>query len=179
LVRLLGGELELKSAVGQGSNFFFSVRLPLCEVGEAVAPASGQVTGGAGPGKPQRLLGLRLLVVEDNKINQLVAKGLLTQEGADVTLADDGQKGVDAVAAAQPSFDAVLMDLQMPVMDGYESTRAIRENLGRTTLPIIAMTANAMASDRAACLDAGMDDHVGKPFDLDHLVGTLLRLCAK
>ncbi|MEO7106723.1 MAG: CHASE domain-containing protein [Rhodoferax sp.] len=179
LVRLLGGELELKSAVGQGSNFFFSVRLPLCEVGEAVAPASGQVTGGAGPGKPQRLLGLRLLVVEDNKINQLVAKGLLTQEGADVTLADDGQKGVDAVAAAQPSFDAVLMDLQMPVMDGYEATRAIRENLGRTTLPIIAMTANAMASDRAACLDAGMDDHVGKPFDLDHLVGTLLRLCAK
>jgi CheY-like chemotaxis protein len=117
--------------------------------------------------------------VEDNKINQLVAKGLLTQEGADVTLAPDGQLGVAAVAAAQPAFDAVLMDVQMPVMDGYEATRAIRQELGLTTLPIIAMTANAMASDRAACLEAGMDDHVGKPFELDHLVDTLLRLTGR
>ncbi len=123
--------------------------------------------------KPQRLQGLRLLVVEDNKINQIVAKGLLTQEGAQVTLANDGQLGVDAVAQAQPPFDAVLMDVQMPVMDGYAATRAIRQTLGLPDLPIIAMTANAMASDRAACLAAGMNDHVGKPFDLDPLVALL------
>ncbi|MCF8155037.1 MAG: CHASE domain-containing protein [Rhodoferax sp.] len=129
--------------------------------------------------KPKRLLGMRLLVVEDNKINQMVAKGLLGQEGAAVTLADNGQLGVDAVAEAQTPFDVVLMDVQMPVMDGYAATRVIRQELGLTALPIIAMTANAMASDRAACLEAGMNDHVGKPFDLDHLVATLLRYAGK
>ena len=129
--------------------------------------------------KPKRLLGLRLLVVEDNKINQLVAKGLLGQEGAEVTLADDGQLGVAAVKGATRPFDVVLMDVQMPVMDGYAATRVIREELGLTALPIIAMTANAMASDRAACLAAGMSDHVGKPFDLDHLVAMLIRYAGK
>jgi PAS domain S-box-containing protein len=127
------------------------------------------------PMRSKRLLGMRLLVVEDNKINQMVAKGLLTQEGADITLADNGERGVAAVAATQPPFDAVLMDVQMPVMDGYAATRAIREELGNRSLPIIAMTANAMASDRAACLAAGMDDHVGKPFELDQLVALLIR----
>jgi PAS domain S-box-containing protein len=131
------------------------------------------------PVKSQRLQGLRLLVVEDNKINQMVAKGLLTQEGAEVTLADNGQLGLAAVASAQPPFDAVLMDVQMPVMDGYAATRAIREELGLGTLPIIAMTANAMASDRAACLAAGMNDHVGKPFELDHLVAMLLHFAPR
>jgi CheY-like chemotaxis protein len=123
--------------------------------------------------KPKRLLGMRLLVVEDNKINQAVAQGLLSQEGAIVILADNGRLGVDAVLTMQPAYDAVLMDLQMPVMDGFEATRAIRQSLGQTRLPIIAMTANAMASDREACLAAGMNDHVGKPFELDHLVATL------
>ncbi len=129
--------------------------------------------------KPKRLLGLRLLVVEDNKINQLVAKGLLGQEGAEVTLADDGRLGVAAVKNANTPFDVVLMDVQMPVMDGYAATRVIREELCLTALPIIAMTANAMASDRAACLAAGMNDHVGKPFDLDHLVAMLIRYAGK
>jgi len=124
---------------------------------------------------PQRLLGLRLLVVEDNEINQMVAEGLLSAEGADITLADDGQLGVDAVTNTRIPFDVVLMDLQMPVMDGYTATRIIRQELGLVDLPIIAMTANAMASDRAACLEAGMNDHVGKPFALDDLVEMLLR----
>ena len=123
--------------------------------------------------KPKRLRGMRLLVVEDNKINQAVAQGLLTQEGALVTLADNGRLGVDAVLTMQPAYDAVLMDLQMPVMDGFEATRCIRQELGLARLPIIAMTANAMASDREACLVAGMNDHVGKPFELDHLVSIL------
>jgi PAS domain S-box-containing protein len=176
LVTLLGGTLQLNSTAGQGSTFYFQIRfqlanLPVAELPPPVAPDA------AAPERVKRLQGLRLLVVEDNKINQMVAKGLLTKEGADITVADNGQLGVAAVASAEPPFDAVLMDIQMPVMDGYEATRAIRQKMGLTTLPIIAMTANAMASDRIACLDAGMDDHVGKPFDLDHLVATLLRLC--
>ncbi len=171
LVKLLGGELKLQSTVGQGSTFTFCVRLPTAQAPDSLPAPLVSAT------KPQRLQGLRLLVVEDNKINQIVAKGLLAKEGAVVTLADDGQLGVAAVATAQPAFDAVLMDVQMPVMDGYAATHAIRHDLGLTSLPIIAMTANAMASDREACLAAGMDEHVGKPFELDHLVSTLLKLC--
>ena len=123
----------------------------------------------------RRLAGLRLLVVEDNPNNRQVAQELLSEEGAQVALADNGRLGVEAVAAADPPFDAVLMDLQMPVMDGYTATARIRQHLRQTALPIIAMTANAMGSDREACLAAGMNDHVGKPFDLSNLVATLLR----
>ena len=123
----------------------------------------------------QRLAGLRLLVVEDNLNNQQVARELLEDEGARVQIAGDGREAVEAVAAAEPPFDVVLMDLQMPVMDGYTATRQIRQQLGLLSLPIIAMTANAMASDRDACLAAGMNDHVGKPFDLDRLVDLLRR----
>jgi PAS domain S-box-containing protein len=122
---------------------------------------------------PARLQGMRLLLAEDNLINQQVAMELLSLEGAQVQLVDNGQRAVEAVAAAEPPFDAVLMDLQMPVMDGYEATQAIRATWDQQQLPIIAMTANAMACDREACLAAGMNDHVGKPFDLNHLVAVL------
>ena len=129
-------------------------------------------------GSSQRKLdGMRILVVEDNLVNQQVAEELLTTEGALVSLAANGQLGVEAVAAAHPQFDVVLMDIQMPVLDGYGATQIIRDELGLTQLPVIAMSANAMASDRAASLAAGMVDHVGKPFDLAQLV-TLLRLHA-
>ena len=106
-------------------------------------------------------------------VNQQVARELLTSEGARVELADNGQSCVSLLERNPRAFDAVLMDLQMPVMDGYMATRAIRHDLGLLELPIIAMTANAMANDRAACLAAGMNDHVGKPFDLRHLVAVL------
>ena len=176
LVRLLGGALTVQSAEGQGSQFCFQARFALPAAHTAQAPDAALPPTSSSTKQP-RLAGLRLLVVEDNKVNQLVAQGLLAKEGALVTLADDGQLGVSAVARAQPPFDAVLMDLQMPVMDGYTATRAIRNDLGLLKLPIIAMTANAMAADRTACLEAGMDEHIGKPFELDHLVATLLRLC--
>jgi CheY-like chemotaxis protein/nitrogen-specific signal transduction histidine kinase/HPt (histidine-containing phosphotransfer) domain-containing protein len=122
-----------------------------------------------------RLIGMRILVVEDNPINQQVARELLIAEGALVEIAENGLVGVTAVsrANAATAFDVVLMDIQMPVMDGFEATRAIRNDLGLKDLPVIAMTANAMASDRDACLDAGMNDHVGKPFDLNHLIFVL------
>jgi two-component system, sensor histidine kinase and response regulator len=128
------------------------------------------------PSFKDQLAGMRILVVEDNPINQLVAKGLLDARGAIVTLAANGRLGVDAVAAADPQFDVVLMDIQMPVLDGYGATKAIREELGLQQLPIVAMTANVMASDRIACLEAGMTEHVGKPFDIGRLASLLLKL---
>ena len=169
LVELMGGELMLDSTLGKGSRFYFQLRFAVADApAEAPLPSTA-----ANAGRPQRLAGLRLLVVEDNMINQLVAKTFLMKEGALVTMADNGQLGVTAVAAAPSGFDVVLMDVQMPVMDGFAATRAIRQELGLTTLPVIAMTANAMASDREECLAAGMNDHVGKPFNLDDLVATL------
>ncbi|HEY4712620.1 MAG TPA: response regulator, partial [Aquirhabdus sp.] len=126
-----------------------------------------------------RLVGLNLLVVEDNQINQQVARELLSSEGAVVAVADNGKLGVEAVLTAQPPFDAVLMDIQMPVMDGYSSTAAIRSHSQLKSLPIIAMTANALASDKETCLAAGMNDHIGKPIDLDTLVQTILHHCKR
>jgi CheY-like chemotaxis protein len=119
---------------------------------------------------------MRILVVEDNLINQQVADELLTAQGAIVSLAANGQLGVDAVAAAAPQFDVVLMDVQMPVLDGYGATRVIRNELGLIDLPIVAMTANAMASDRDACIASGMNDHIGKPFDMAMLISLLIRI---
>jgi signal transduction histidine kinase/CheY-like chemotaxis protein len=174
LVSLMGGNLQLESTLGQGSRFFFQVSFTLAATPESVTDAP-LIPRAKEQSKSKPLSGLRVLVIEDNKINQLVAQGLLSQEGAQVTLADNGALGVAAVARSSPGFDVVLMDVQMPVMDGYTATRAIRQELGLTELPIIAMTANAMASDRAACLEAGMNDHVGKPFELEHLVSMLLR----
>ena len=127
----------------------------------------------------RRLEGFRLLVAEDNANNQQVARELLEDEGAVVQIVNNGLEAVQAVAVADPPFDVVLMDLQMPVMDGYTATSRIRQALGRMDLPIVAMTANAMASDREACLAAGMNDHVGKPFDLDQLVKVLRRLTGR
>ena len=125
--------------------------------------------------QPKRLVGLRLLVVEDNPLNRQVAQELLEGEGAHVQLAEDGQAGVDAVLQATPLFDAVLMDIQMPGMDGLQATRLLRGEPRLAELPIIAMTANASNSDRETCLQAGMNEHVGKPIDLEQLVRTLLR----
>ncbi len=120
-----------------------------------------------------RLTNMRLLLVEDNFNNQQVARELLQAEGALVQVANDGQAGVDAIAHAEQPFDVVLMDLQMPVMDGFEATRVIRDEMKHHALPIVAMTANALASDREACLAAGMNDHIGKPFDLETLIRVL------
>ncbi|MDE2369282.1 MAG: response regulator [Burkholderiales bacterium] len=115
--------------------------------------------------------GQRVLLAEDNAINQLVAHEILVSVGLDVTIAGDGAAAVEL--ASSEDFDLVLMDMQMPEMDGIDATRAIRAHGGR--LPIVAMTANAFESDRQACLDAGMNDHVAKPVDPARLYATLLR----
>ena len=170
-VSMMGGELELQSALGVGSRFYFTITLPLAAKPEQDGACTDALAD-ADAGK-QRLAKMHLLVVEDNFVNQQVAKELLQSEGALVQLANHGQEGIETVTSAKVPFDVVLMDLQMPVMDGFAATRHIRTVLGLVDLPIVAMTANAMASDREACLAAGMNDHVGKPFNLDNLVRVL------
>jgi signal transduction histidine kinase/DNA-binding response OmpR family regulator len=124
-----------------------------------------------------RLAGLNLLVVDDNQFNQQIASELLASEGAHITIAGGGVEAVRLAASAQPRFDAVLMDIQMPDLDGYEATQQILAHPHLTTMPIIAMTANAMESDKVACLAAGMVGHVGKPIDLEILVATIRQHC--
>ncbi|MBU6270393.1 MAG: response regulator [Betaproteobacteria bacterium] len=125
------------------------------------------------------LAGLRLLLVEDNANNRQVAQELLESEGALVSLAHDGQEGLAAVLRADPPFDAVLMDIRMPVMDGHAAARRIREIAHLRSLPIIAMTANVSAEDRLASEQAGMNAHVGKPFVLRELCAVILQLCGR
>ena len=119
------------------------------------------------------LQGARVLLVEDNAINQRVAVEILSLVGVEAEVANNGREAVEAVAASE--FDAVLMDVQMPEMDGYEATRRIRRDPTRGDLPIIAMTAHAMRSDRERCLAAGMNDYVSKPIDNDQLFAALAR----
>jgi PAS domain S-box-containing protein len=120
-----------------------------------------------------RMRGARILLVEDNEINQEVAIGQLEDAEAFVDLAENGEVALHMIR--DNDYDAVLMDMQMPVMDGVEATRVLRSNPRYQGLPIIAMTANAMASDRILCLEAGMNDHIAKPIDPDQLFGVLLR----
>ncbi|MBL8452321.1 MAG: response regulator, partial [Zoogloea sp.] len=124
----------------------------------------------------QDLAGLRILVAEDNDINQQIARGLLERIGATVSVADNGRTAIEALIAAGPdAFDVVLMDLQMPEMDGLEATRRIRADPRLAHLPIIAMTAHAMAEERQRCIDAGMNDHVAKPIVVERLVQAILQ----
>lgn len=122
---------------------------------------------------PPSARGARLLVAEDNIINQQVARVVLERAGFEVVTVADGALAVKQVSAE--SFDAILMDVEMPGMNGLDATRAIRSDVGNETLPIIAMTANNGDESRFSCLDAGMNDHVAKPIDADALVATLAR----
>jgi two-component system, sensor histidine kinase and response regulator len=120
-----------------------------------------------------RLRGARVLLAEDHPINQEIAREILERLGASVTIAGNGHEAVQAVLQAEHPFDLVLMDIQMPVMDGFQATGLIREEPAGRTLPIIAMTANAHVEERQRCIGAGMSDHVAKPIDLDELYQVL------
>jgi signal transduction histidine kinase/DNA-binding response OmpR family regulator len=137
----------------------------------ATSPGRNEQKLGRLQARQASLAGARILLVEDNAINQELACGLLERAGIVVTIAADGREALAALDSAE--FDAVLMDCQMPVMDGYEATRALRQRPALKDLPVIAMTANAMAGDREKVLAAGMNDHVAKPFRVDDLFATL------
>ncbi len=171
LIQLMGSQVLVRSEPGQGSTFWFDLALRLPTADDA-APSTPMPLDALAP--TRRLAGWHLLLVEDNPNNRQVASELLSDEGAEVSMAHNGAEGVQAVLNAPDLIDAVLMDVQMPVMDGLTATRTLREALGEAAPPIIAMTANAMPGDLAACREAGMVAHVGKPFDLNHLVETVL-----
>lgn len=136
------------------------------------SPASSNTAPAQDASTPLR--GMRVLVVEDSLPNQEVARGLLEQQGATVSVASNGQLGLEAVLVASPPYDVVLMDIQMPVMDGFVATMAIRAITQFKNLPIIAMTANTISSDRDRCASIGMNGYIGKPYDIQDVVKVLL-----
>ena len=170
LVELMGGRIWVDSTLGRGSTFAFTARFTRAEA----APARAQDTGVEDVAAARaRLSGTHILVAEDNPFNQVVIKKLLTKSGATVTLCANGREAIDALGRA--AYDLVLMDVQMPEMDGYEATRRIRGTAALAGQRIIAMTANAMEEDRQRCADAGMDDFEAKPIDPSRMFLTLAK----
>jgi len=176
LVELMGGDIGVDSAPGQGSRFYFtaSFAVPAADQVEAARQGDLQAKAADEAGVVHRIRGLRVLLVEDNAINQMVAEELLaTVAGTHVTLAENGQEALDRLEEA--NFDVVLMDVQMPVMDGIACARQIRAQARFNRLPIIAMTANALQRDRDDSLAAGMNDHINKPFEPVELFSVLAK----
>lgn len=164
LVSLMGGEIGASSRFGHGSNFWCEIPLRIASDSRTVAsirrPATIKVHA-------------QVLVVEDNLVNQKVARKFLEKLGCTVEVAANGLEALQAVK--KRDFDLVFMDCQMPEMDGYEATRVMRRESSTQKLPIVAMTANAMSGDREKCLDAGMDDFVSKPISMPRLSDVLLK----
>ncbi|MDQ6684233.1 MAG: response regulator, partial [Pseudomonadota bacterium] len=157
------------SSLGTGSEFKVVLHFALASH-EALA---AQQSTPSAPGE-LALRGVRVLVVDDGVVNLHVAKRILEIAGAQVCLANDGQEAFDCLRAEPTTFDAVLMDVQMPVLDGHQATRRIRSELGLVDLPILALTAGALSSERERALVAGMNDFITKPFDPRQLVQSLL-----
>ena len=169
LVELAGGEIGVRSTPAGGSVFWFTMPL---------ARATGQVAvHDALPVSSDMIRGARVLLVEDNPVNQLVARELLEHAGVTVTVAGNGQEAIDCLLKA--TYDCVLMDVQMPVMDGFEATRRIRATPAIAGVRIIAMTANAGNEDHARCREAGMDDFITKPIRLQLLYSVLADALAR
>lgn len=172
LIELMGGTIEISSEVGAGSTFNVQIPLDIDKNPQARERADGQANSCS-------LAGMNILLAEDNELNAEIAQALLESEGIVVTRTADGNETVDLyVGRPAGSFDAILMDIMMPGMDGYEATRAIRlsEKADAADIPIIALTANAFAEDAQAAHDAGMNAHLPKPLDFNKLKNMLARI---
>lgn len=168
LVEMMDGSIDLLSVQGQGTEFTVHLRLPLCGVPKQETPVADP-----------EFAGMRLLVVEDNELNMEITTTVLEEAGFVVDQAVNGQAALEKIATAAPGqYALVLMDIQMPVMDGYEATRRIRAlpDPAKAQIPIVAMTANAFAEDRENALAAGMNEHIAKPFDIHTLLWKLAEI---
>jgi CheY-like chemotaxis protein len=170
LAALMGGQVGVASEHRHGSRFWAELPLPQ-SAATVAAPSDGPAPGG----DAAALAGMRVLMVEDNAVNMLIAVATLERWGVRVTQAFDGHEALTAVDTAPQPFDAVLMDVQMPGMGGHEATRSLRLKPAGRGVPIIALTAAALVSEREQALASGMDDFLTKPIDADRLQATLLR----
>lgn len=174
LAELMGGSVGVTSAPDVGSTFWFRVRVDMASDISAAIPACNSLL----PASLHNLHGLRLLVVDDNELNRLVARELLREAGIYVDESHNGRHAIELLErAADNTYDAVLMDMMMPELDGLSATRLLRDNSRFNQLPIIAMTANASREDVAQCLAAGMNAHVAKPIDEQRLWQALIEHC--
>lgn len=166
LVELQGGTISVESEVGQGSRFIVEIPFEVVPKAELAAePAVRAVLPSFAEGHA------RLLLVEDNAVNQRVVLAMLRKKGYLLDVANNGQEALEILARS--SFDVVLMDVQMPVLDGLETTKAIRADARWKHLPVIAMTAHAMNGDKERCLSAGMDEYLTKPLKAPLLIETI------
>ena len=176
LAEMMHGSVGVESQAGVGSTFWF--RAPFAARSDAPSALPGRASPTPGPSARQGVLaGLHVLLAEDNELNQILARTILEQHGASVRVVPTGAAALQAIDT-EP-FDVVLMDLQMPDMDGLTATRRLREHPTARALPVIAMTANARAEDRARCEEAGMTAFVSKPFDLHDLIATIARVTGR